>query len=79
MNYKALVNRKFTEFQESFPEYTIAQILYSTIAMFRKGKEFKKSDFLEMTDKDVYEGMSKAYAHEKEIQSEEASEIISNN
>lgn len=78
MNYKALINRKFTEFQEAFPEYTIGQILYSTIAMFRKGKDFKKSDFLEMTDKDVYEGMSKSFAHEKEIQSEETAEQISN-
>lgn len=66
MNYKRLVHRKFLEFLKECPDWSLGQIMYSTLRMHNKGEEFKKKDFLQLTDKELYSAMSKALAHELE-------------
>lgn len=67
MNYLPLINLKLVEFQKEFPQYTIGEIFYAIFSWRNKGKEFKKSEFLEMSDKEFYECASKAFDHEKEV------------
>lgn len=66
MNYLPLINLKLVEFQKEFPKYTMGEIFYSIFSWRNKGKEFKKSEFLEMTDKEFYECASQAFDHEKD-------------
>jgi hypothetical protein len=66
MNYKRLAHRKFLEFLKECPEWSLGQIMYHTLIMHNKGQDFKKKDFLQLTDKEVYSAMSKALAYELE-------------
>lgn len=66
MNYKPLINLKIAEFQKTFPNYSVGDIFYAIFSWRKKGTEFKKSDFLEISDQEFYECASKAFEHEKE-------------
>ncbi len=64
MNYKPLINIKLKEYQEEFPEYTLGEILYSMLVSHDKNKDFKKADFLSMSDADIYGALSRSFATE---------------
>ena len=67
MNHIPLINLKLVEFQKEFPKYTMGEIFYAIFSRRNKGKDFKKSEFLEMSDKEFYECTCQAFDHEKEI------------
>jgi hypothetical protein len=71
MNYKRLAHRKFLEFLKECPEWSLGQIMYHTLIMHNKFGDFKKKDFLQLTDKEVYSAMSKALAQELEYRRNE--------
>jgi hypothetical protein len=58
MNYKFLVYEKFEELAKLHPEFTTGQLLYSILSHLNKWN-FKKSDLLEKTDKEIYAAICK--------------------
>jgi len=63
-NYKNNALREFSEFSKQFPEYSVGEILYSTIRMMSVSK---LSELLDKTDEEVYTSINKAIESEKEV------------
>lgn len=62
-NFKPLIGIKMKEFQDTFPEYTYGQIIYSVQRVFRKNNP-DRGDFFDMTDKEFYDNLSKSFSDE---------------
>lgn len=65
MNYKPLIARKISEFQEVYPEYSYSQMIFSVISWLKKEKKFEKEDLLEVKDEDFYTAICKAMRKEE--------------
>ena len=65
MNYRPLVIDKLIEFSEEYPEYSIGELFYSMFTHANIKTAIKKSQFLQIEDKDLYTMIDKAIEKEK--------------
>lgn len=66
MNPKVLIALKLKEFQDAHPSYTIGQIFHAALSMCNKKRTTSKLKFVDLTDKELYEGLCQAYNNELE-------------
>jgi len=66
MNYRLLIDEKWDEFLKAFPHYRHQEIVYAVMVVLFRGKDFKKSDLLSVSDEDYYNALCKAFIYEKE-------------
>lgn len=65
-NLRPLIIDRLTEYFKDLPEYSIGDILYSTISQLTKGRpEIKKSDLRKITDEMFYSALDKSLAKER--------------
>ncbi len=62
-NYKNSAIREFSEFTKQFPEYSLGEILYSSIRMLDIDK---LSDLLSRTDEEIFTAINKAIEVEQD-------------
>jgi|Laugrespbdmm15sd_2_1035082.scaffolds.fasta_scaffold00111_6 hypothetical protein len=63
MNYKNNAIRELQDFSKEFPEYTLGELLYSTL---RLTNVTKISDLLTLSDEDIFSAIEKTKQEEKE-------------
>ena len=65
MNYKPLITELLDKFIKQYPEYTVAEILYS---IYKYGPSDKvingRADLKKLTDKEIYTALDKAISME---------------
>ena len=66
MNPKILIALKLKEFQDAHPNYTIGQIFHAALSMCNKKRTTSKLKLVDLTDKELYEGLCQAYNNELE-------------
>lgn len=67
MNYKPLIADKTEEFFEVLPDYTIGDMLYSTIVELSKGRQtLTKSSLRKINDEMYYQALCRALNKERE-------------
>lgn len=64
MNFKNNAVRELQEFSKEFPDYTLGELLYSTLRL--TGAK-KISDILELTDEEIFSAIERTKQEEKEI------------
>lgn len=68
MNYTQLTLQKLIEFSDKNPDFTVGQLLYSTLSTVKTKDTFKKSDLLTVSDKDLFTSIEKAIHRESQDQ-----------
>ena len=66
INYKIFIREQLNEFHKVFPEYTVAQVLFSSLKQMDGYSSFKKEDLLSLSDEDLYTAMENSLRKEKE-------------
>lgn len=63
MNFKNNAIRELQDFSKEFPNYTLGELLYSTL---RLTNVKKLSDLLQLSDEDIFSAVEKTKQEEKE-------------
>lgn len=69
MNYKPMIIEKLKEFSDTYPEYSVGQMLYAMMrrkSMKGKPEGISTAWIMDISDSDIYSAIDKAILNEKE-------------